>query len=277
MPVIFHNAANDTRFRIYLTSNLLLYDVYRLLTELRIIISPPKHFMWKMFSNKSELDYSLTLYENHICADSKIEISCVNAEEINVKIVKGFGGADCDIDVPMDATVGDVIVGLINEGFLDADTASATTVLYNKDADGGISSGVKYDDRSKTVKEYGWHKGQTLIAVCSTCDGGAVCMTSVVLPDMQAINYVGYPDSYAYGIFSNIRKEFNMQAHYYQNSRCFYYLYDNQRNRMFLEYSELHFSIEMYEATTLQGYNDVVYKLKNDLYLKRQIVEEIIE
>ena len=69
------------------------------------------------------------------------------------------------IDVPMDATVGDVIVGLINEGFLDADTPSATTVLYNKDADGGISSGVKYDDRSKTVKEYGWQKGQTLVAV----------------------------------------------------------------------------------------------------------------
>ncbi len=86
-------------------------------------------------------------------------------EEINVKIVKGIGGADCDIDVPMDATVGDVIVGLINEGFLDTDTPSATTVLYNKDADGGISSGVKYDDRSKTVKEYGWQKGQTLVAV----------------------------------------------------------------------------------------------------------------
>ena len=86
-------------------------------------------------------------------------------EEINVKIVKGIGGADCDIDVPMDATVGDVIVGLINEGFLDADTPSATTVLYNKDVDGGISSGVKYDDRSKTVKEYGWQKDQTLVAV----------------------------------------------------------------------------------------------------------------
>ena len=86
-------------------------------------------------------------------------------EEINVKIVKGIGGADCDIDVPMDATVGDVIVGLINEGFLEADTQTATTVLYNKDADGGISSGVKYDDRSKTVKAYGWQKGQTLVAV----------------------------------------------------------------------------------------------------------------
>ena len=86
-------------------------------------------------------------------------------EEINVKVVKGIGGADCDIDVPMDATVGDVIVGLVNEGFLDPDSTSATTVLYNKDADGGISSGVKYDDRSKTVKEYGWQKGQTLVAV----------------------------------------------------------------------------------------------------------------
>ena len=86
-------------------------------------------------------------------------------EEINVKVVKGIGGADCDIDVPLDATVGDVIVGLINEGFLEADTPSAKTVFYNKDEDGGISSNVKYDDRNKTVNEYGWQKGQTLVAV----------------------------------------------------------------------------------------------------------------
>ena len=43
-------------------------------------------------------------------------------DEINVKVVKGIGGADCDIDVPSDATVGDVIIGLINEGFLEAYT-----------------------------------------------------------------------------------------------------------------------------------------------------------
>ncbi len=129
MPVIFHNTATDARFRIYLTSNLLLRDIYHLLMDLDIIIDPPAHFIWKMYSNNSELDNSLTLYQNHICEDSEIEVSCVatpygtNIETINVKIVKCIGGADCDIDVPIDATVEDVIIGLINEGFLDAETA----------------------------------------------------------------------------------------------------------------------------------------------------------
>lgn len=92
-------------------------------------------------------------------------------EEINVRILKGLDGKDCEIDVPADATVGDVIIGLVNEGFIEADTQSAMTVLYNKDADGGISSGVKYDDRSKTVKEYGWQNGQTLVAVSTAVAG----------------------------------------------------------------------------------------------------------
>lgn len=86
-------------------------------------------------------------------------------EEINVKVVRGIDGSDCDIEVPTDATVGDVIVGLVNEGFLNADNSSARNVLYNKDANGGISSDGKYYDRSKTVKEYGWQNGQTLIAI----------------------------------------------------------------------------------------------------------------
>lgn len=43
-------------------------------------------------------------------------------EGINVQIVKGIGGAFCDIDVPMEVTVGDVIFGLINEGFLKSNS-----------------------------------------------------------------------------------------------------------------------------------------------------------
>ena len=87
-------------------------------------------------------------------------------EEITVKILRGLDGdgAECDIDVPVDATVGDVITGLVSEGFLQPDSQSGKVVLYNKDADGGISAGVKYEDRSKTVKEYGWKNGQTLVA-----------------------------------------------------------------------------------------------------------------
>ena len=93
-------------------------------------------------------------------------------EEINVKIVKGLDGKDCDVDVPMDATVGDVIVGLIDNGFLDPDNPpAAINVLYNKDGKQGTVAGTKYDDRSKTVKEYGWETGQTLCALADVTAG----------------------------------------------------------------------------------------------------------
>ncbi len=92
-------------------------------------------------------------------------------EEIKVKVVKAISGEDCEIDVPVDATVGDVILGLVNEGFLTADTQDTKNVLYNKDADGGYQSGVKYDDRSKTVKECGWQNGQSFIAVTEAVAG----------------------------------------------------------------------------------------------------------
>ena len=84
-------------------------------------------------------------------------------EEINVKVVMGISGAVCDIDVPIDATVGELIEGLVNEGFLYAESPSTTIVLHNKDVDGDISSVVEYNDRSKTVKEYGWQNGQTIV------------------------------------------------------------------------------------------------------------------
>ena len=274
MPVIFHNTANDTKFRIYLTSNLLLRDIYRLLLDLSIIVDPPAHFAWKMYSNNSELDYSLTLYENHICKGSEIEVSCVaipyatNVETIKAKIVKGFGGADCDIDVPMDATVGDVIASLINEGFLDADTPSATTVLYNKDADGGISSGVKYDDRNKTVKEYGWKNGQSFVAVCST---GGVPMAEfipILLPDMRLI------EAEIHNLYYDISKAFSFNKTMY-SSKSFYYLYDEQNDKMYLD--EIDIDLSQFEyITSLPNYGCEGYRLKYALQLKRQIIEELM-
>lgn len=274
MPVIFHNTANDTRFRIYLTSNLLLRDIYHLLLDLSIIIDPPAHFAWKMYSNSSELDYSLTLYENHICKSSEIEVSCVaipyptNVETINVKIVKGIGGADCDIDVPMDATVGDVIVGLINEGFLDPDSTSAATVLYNKDADGGISAGVKYDDRSKTVKEYGWKNGQSFVAVCSTAEGGIPVFIPILLPDMRMI------EAEIHNLYYEISKEFSFNKTMYC-SKSFYYLYDEQNDKMYLD--EIDIDLSQFEyITSLPNYGCEGYRLKYALQLKRQIIEELM-
>ena len=89
-------------------------------------------------------------------------------EEINVKIVKGIGGADCDIDVPVDATIGDVIVGLIDNGVLEREEEAMMWVLYSKDGHQNTPQGTAFDDRSKTVKEYGWQEGQVFIAVSKT-------------------------------------------------------------------------------------------------------------
>lgn len=85
-------------------------------------------------------------------------------EEISVKIVNGISGADCDIDVPTDATIGDVIIGLINEDFLWSELFS-TWVLYNMEIEGRITSKVKYNNLNMTVKKYGWRTGKCLVAV----------------------------------------------------------------------------------------------------------------
>ena len=79
-------------------------------------------------------------------------------DEVCVKIIWGLSNADCDIDVPVDATIRDVIEGLVNEGFLESDVAPTEIVFYRKD------TGVKYDDRSKTIKEYGWENGDIIVA-----------------------------------------------------------------------------------------------------------------
>lgn len=92
-------------------------------------------------------------------------------EEINVKIVCGIGGADCDVDVPVDATVGDVITGLLNDAFLSPEEPGMSWVLYDKNGHQDTPQGTKYDDRSKTVKEYGWQNGQTLVAVAKGIAG----------------------------------------------------------------------------------------------------------
>lgn len=280
MPVIFHNTANDSRYRIYLTSNLLLRDIYRLLLDLSIIIDPPAHFVWKMYSNSSELDYSLTLYENHISKDSEIEVSCVeipyvaNVEIINVKIVKGIGGADCDIDVPIDATVGDVIAGLINESFLEVESPTCRYEFYNMDTDGGIYSGLRYDDRRKTIKEYGWKKGQTLVAVSPSIDGCGL-LISIRLPNS---NEIEIRDAQCYDcseLFEELAKQVDFDSFpVSKNDMSFYYLYDEVSGKMIIRSKEMPaYSDCKLPEPPWSGYA----KLKSPLLLLRQVVEKIQE
>lgn len=162
------NAATEQQIIKTFKKETAISDVYDLLRRESFLISLPDHFSWECYYNDCALSFSDIIGTKGVKSGDTLIFRCQeysSCEEISVKIVKGIGGAECDIDVPIDATVGDVIVGLTNEGFLDADTPCATIVLYGKDADGSVSSDEKYDDRSKTIKEYGWQNGLNLVAI----------------------------------------------------------------------------------------------------------------
>lgn len=78
---------------------------------------------------------------------------------INCIIINGHTMTDCDIDIPVEATLGEVISDLVRVGFMDEDITVAPIVFYNKD------NGVVYKERNMTIEECGWEDGQTLVAV----------------------------------------------------------------------------------------------------------------
>lgn len=178
------NAATEQKITKIFRKEATISDVYTSLYRESFIISPPNHFDWRCYYNDCPLCLSEIIGTKGIKSGDVLLFCCreVAYQEITVRVVKGISGADIVLGVPVDATIGDVICGLIAEGFLDSDTDSTTTVLYNKDADGGISSAVKYDDRSKMVKEYGWQNGYTFIAVSVSVAYG--CPTAKELPGL---------------------------------------------------------------------------------------------
>ena len=107
--------------------NTIMKDIYCILYEEGFLSPAPEHFSW--FCDRID-DFTVTiksysLYSGDILTfQLRKMISCI--------IINGHTGADCDIDVPVEATLGDVIVGLINVGFLDEDATVAPIVLYNK-------------------------------------------------------------------------------------------------------------------------------------------------
>ncbi len=64
------------------------------------------------------------------------------------------------MNVSLDATVGDVITALINVGFLDTDSQNH---IYNVTEE-ELNVELIYDDRSKTIKEYGWQNGKIILS-----------------------------------------------------------------------------------------------------------------
>lgn len=124
-----------------------------------------EEYYWACYFNEKRIYWNDKLKSVGIETGSKIVLRKKKMEEISVKIIIGIGGYDVDIDVPITATIGDVISGLIDEGILPADAPGLTNVLYNKNRNDDISTYIKYDDRSKTIEEYGWQNGQAIIAV----------------------------------------------------------------------------------------------------------------
>ena len=59
--------------------------------------------------------------DNDVIMCSRESYCDLSLPEISITIINGIGGAECEIDVPTDTTVRDIIVGLMNDGFLDAD------------------------------------------------------------------------------------------------------------------------------------------------------------
>ena len=88
---------------------------------------------------------------------------CQEADELYVTIYNGLGNGLRNIYVPTYKTVRRVILDLIGEGFIDFDTRSTTTALYN------LGDGIRYD-QNKTIKECGWKNGQIFIALSEYCD-----------------------------------------------------------------------------------------------------------
>ncbi len=150
ITLTLENAETGQQISKAFKKNSAICDIMNVLYKEGFLVRLPTCFEWVCKYNNSVLGFSDTLASSLNSGD--VLLFCCEEyapnQEISIRVVRGFGGAECVIYVPMNATVGDVIAGLINEGFLDAD------------------SGVKYDDRSITVKEYGWQEGQTIIAVC---------------------------------------------------------------------------------------------------------------
>ena len=141
-----------------------------------------EEYYWACYFDEKRIYWNDELMSVGIKTGSRIVLRKKKMEEISLKIFIGFGGYDVDIDVPITATVGDVISGLIGEGILHADTAGLRNELYYENNNEDISTYIKYDDRSKTIEEYGWQNGQTIIAVSEGVAYG--CPTAKDLPGL---------------------------------------------------------------------------------------------
>lgn len=114
-------------------------------------------------------------------------------DEISVKIIIGIGGTDCDIDVPLEATIGDVIEALVDANLLQSFNGYTRCVFYKSESFFDVSFEVKYSDRSKTIKECGWETGDVFVVAYEALYGCPFAKeVPGIIPDCMLINWRGY-------------------------------------------------------------------------------------
>lgn len=134
--------------------NIVIEDIYNTLYNEGFLNTAPEQFSW-FCESVADVEATLKSYSLHSGDELKFECQ----KKISCTIIAGGSGATCDIDIPVEATVGDVIAGLIKAGFLDADISVAPIVFYDK------RNERVYKDSNMTIEECGWTDGQILEAL----------------------------------------------------------------------------------------------------------------
>lgn len=176
-------------------------DVINSLCVDNFLASPPDNFYWECQCNSIIIGVS-DILDAKLKSGDTLLFCCkefASCGEIQIAIVRVSDNISCDIDVPLDATIGDVIVGLINEGFLEPDYPSSINTLCSIDCTFNWDSVTgKYCDRSKTIKEYGWQYGQTIKAVRECVAYG--CPTAKELPGLVPECMLAHFDTFSFDV-----------------------------------------------------------------------------
>lgn len=272
MPVIFHNTANDKKYKLFLTQNLIFEDIITLLTDMKIICTPPHLFDWHFYLNKGEINKYQSLGNNNVCSNSIIEMICSEFSEeecieISVKLI--LGGAEYEVEIPRYCTIIDIIDWLISKGVLSKSDRLLCDGLYDEDL------GVRYD-LYKTVDECNWSNGQVIRIPCwEVC--GAPLYCDIILPNSNVIQVVDGPYTNSTDVFHQIRQK--TEFHYFSNSeypKSFFYLYDFENSKMSImgKWSVAYGNVEEVKEEDGLGYG---CRCIRPLQLLRQVVEEIVE
>ena len=180
------NELHDREANYIFNKDITVDRIIRQLKYDRFLSEESQGYYWRCYYNNKALGYSDKLITRGVYSGASIVFKLEELKEINVCINNVFS-SDCDVDVPLDATVGDVIARLIDCGFLYAETVAERITLCSVDYEcidiqKGIFQGTEYYNRNRTIGEYNWQPGQVIVAVRTCVAYG--CPTAKDLPGL---------------------------------------------------------------------------------------------